>query len=154
MDRKAKIKWTAGLCIVVAFGAAVRPVYVYGVVFGLWQPWSRPRGVSRKAHYVSRIEDGTWFDCKLDSKRDMNVCKAWDADGKLLADGDFRLECQGRAATVPELRPSSVISSHNHGYMIYLFGAKGSQSAILVPVTSIDQNPCPQVTITSPSDSK
>ncbi len=141
----------AGGAIGVASIFIVRPIYVFGVVFGLWQPWARPPGVSEAAHYVSRIEDGTWFDCTLDSKRNVDVCRAWDSDGRLLADGDFRLECQGRAASNAELRPSSVSSSGGHAYAVYLFGDKGSQTETLVPVTSEHDNPCPHVAITSPS---
>ena len=148
---KRRIGWVLAAAIGVASIFFVRPVYVFGVVFGLWQPWTRPVGVSKAAHYVSWVEDGTWFDCILDSKRNVDVCRAWDGTGRLLADGDFRLECQGRAASSAELRPSSVSSSGGHAYAVYLFGEKGSKSETLVPVTSEHDNPCPHVTITYPS---
>jgi hypothetical protein len=136
---------------VIALIITARPIYIFGVVFGLWQPWNRPLGVSPAARYVSWIEDGTWFDCAVDSMRNVDTCKAWDSNGRVLADGDFRLECQGRAATNAELRPSSVDSSGGHGYAIYLFGKDGARSQTLVPVTNQQQNPCPQVEVTYPS---
>jgi hypothetical protein len=117
------------LVIVVAW-----PVYILGVAFGLWQPISRPRGVSASARYVSSIEDGTWFDCSVDLARNVNICKAWGFDGSLLADGEFRLEGTDRAATKAELRPSSVVSSGGQASMIYLFGKAGAESGALVPV--------------------
>ena len=125
-----------------------RPLYILGVVFGIWQP--RPHDVTPAARYVSWIEDGAWFDCAVDSRRDVDVRKAWDSDGRLIASGHFRLECLGRAAAKAELRPSSVNSSGGHAYAIYLFGENGARSRTLVPVTSEGQNPCPQVTITYP----
>jgi hypothetical protein len=151
MARSRAIKWVVAVGAVVALIALVRPTYIFGVVFGIWQPLTKPPGVSSAARYVSWIEDGTWFDCTVDSKRNVNPCKAWDSNGRLLADGDFRLECQGRAATNAELRPASVSSGGGHAYAIYLFGKAGGRSRTLVPVDSAQQNPCPQVTITYPS---
>jgi hypothetical protein len=136
-----------GLALIVL----VPGVYVCGVVFGLWQPVTRPPGVSATARYVSRIEDGTWFDCSVNSERNVDICKAWGSDGRFLADGDFRLECEARPATKAELRPSAVNSSGGHAYAIYLFGERGAESKILVPVTNWRDTPCPQVTITYPS---
>lgn len=150
---KCRVKWAVAIGVSVALIALARPIYIFGVVFGIWQPMTRPTGVSSTARYVSWIEDGTWFDCAVDSKRNVNTCKAWDSDGRLLADGDFRLECQGRAATKAELRPSAVSSSGGHGYAIYLYGDKGARSRTLVPVTTEVQNPCPKVTITYPGES-
>jgi hypothetical protein len=134
--------------LVVGLFAGAQPIYVFGVTFGLWQPWTRPPSVTRRARYVSRIEDGTWFDCSVDSKRDVDVCKAWDSYGRALADGDFRLECQERAATASELRPSSVVSGGGRAYMIYLFGTQGAQSRALVPAAGGSPAPCPRVTVT------
>lgn len=148
-----RVKWAVAIGVVVAMIALARPIYIFGVVFGIWQPMTRPPSVSSAARYVSWIEDGTWFDCAVDSKRDVDTCKAWDSDGRLLAAGDFRLECQGRAATKAELHPSSVSSSGGHGYAIYLFGKEGAHSRTLVPVTNEQQNPCPQATITYPPSS-
>ena len=111
--------------------------YRVGVVFGLWQPVTRPPQVPNAAHYVSSIEDGTWFVCTLDSSRDLNFCKAWDPYGNVLADGEFRIECQGRAANLLELRPSRVSRSAGKTFAIFLYGADGSESGpTLVPVTS------------------
>ena len=118
---------------------AAWPVYILGVAFGLWQPLTRPQGVSASAKYVSSIEDGTWFDCSVNSTRNVNTCKAWDFEGRLLADGDFRLEGKDRAATKAELKPSAVLSNGGHAYMIYLFGKAGAQSDILVQVN--DRHP-------------
>jgi hypothetical protein len=137
----------------VALATLAWPAYILGVVLGLWQPLQRPSGVSLSARYVSWIEDGTWFDCVADSRRNVDVCKAWDSNGRVLADGDYRLECQGRAAVGNELRPSSVSSSGGHGHAIYLFGQEGARTRTLVPVTNERQAPCPEVRITYPSPS-
>jgi len=126
-----RVVLTAG---VVTGLASIWPAYILGIAFGLWQPVTRPAGVARRAHYVSSIEDGTWFDCSVDSVRNVNRCRAWDFTGKLIADGDFRLEGEDRAATAAELKPSSVTSSGGHAYMIFLFGRAGARSRVLVPV--------------------
>jgi hypothetical protein len=134
--------------------ALVRPTYNFGVVFGIWQPFTRPPGVSAAARYVSDVEGGTWFDCSVDTKRNVDVCSAWDPDGRALGGGDFRLECEGRAATKSELKPSSVISSDGQSYMIYLYGKDGAESRTLVSVTRDGKGGCPfQVTITYPDAS-
>jgi hypothetical protein len=96
----------------------------------------RPPGVPRTAHYVDRIEDGTWFDCFVDSKRDVDICKAWDDSGRVIADGPFRLEDEDRAATASELHPSLVLSTGGKAYMIYLFGKDGIFGRALVRVDS------------------
>lgn len=147
-------KKLAVMGFLVALAGSVRPVYVIGVMLGFWQPLTRPRLVSPAAHYVSWVEDGTWFDCAFDSKRDVDVCKAWDSNGRPLANGDFRLECLGRAATSAELRPSFVSSSGGIGHEIYLFGDKGARSWTLVPAALADEAHCPTVTITYPPSSK
>jgi len=147
------IKWLAVAVALAGLGFAVHPLYVEGVIFGLWQPLQRPPGVSSKAHYVSSIEDGTWFDCSVDLVKNVDTCKAWDSYGAPLADGDFRLECLGRAATAKELRPSSVSSSGGHAYAIYLFGEHGARDLTLVPVSNEHPKPCPEVTITYPKTS-
>jgi len=145
---KRRVKWAVAIGVAIALIALARPIYVFGVVFGIWQPITRPPGVSLVARYVSWLEDGTWFDCAVDSRRNVDTCKAWDSDGRLLAAGDFRLECQGRAATKAELHPSSVSSSGGRVYAIYLFGKDGARSRTLLPITSEQQNPCPQATVT------
>jgi len=126
--------------IVIGIGAvlfaAAWPLYNLGVAFRLWQPL-RPAGVSPSARYVSLIEDGTWFDCTVDSQRNVNVCRAWNTSGKLVADGQFRLEGDGRAAIGSELRPSRVLGTDGKAYMIYLFGEHGALSRALVPVPQI-----------------
>jgi hypothetical protein len=130
-----KIARRTGLVAVSALlGAAAWPAYILGVTFGLWQPLTRPRGVAASARYVSSIEDGTWFDCHVDLRRNVDTCKAWDFEGRVLADGDFRLAGEDRAATAAELKPSAVNSGGGHAYEIYLFGKVGAQSAVLVPV--------------------
>jgi hypothetical protein len=122
----------AGLLIV----AVAVPVYHAGVVFNFWQPLRRPQGVSPSAHYVSLVEEGTWFKCYVDSKRSVDVCKAWDADGRLIADGDFRLEGENRFATKSELRPTHVARGDGQVWMIYLNGKEGAFSKALVPATA------------------
>jgi hypothetical protein len=152
-------KTTIGCIVIASLGVALialarRPIYIYGVVFGLWQPRTRPPGVSARAHYVSWVEDGTWFDCMVDSRANVDFCKAWDSDGKPLANGNFRLECQGRAATSAELRPSSVSWSDGHCNAIYLFGKEGPRTLTLVPVTTEHPNPCTRATVTYGSASE
>jgi len=126
---------------VVAVVAAVvlivisRPVYQLGVgVF--WQPFTRARGVSRQARYVSTLKSSAWFDCSVDRTKDVDVCRAWDDAGHLIAYGKYRLDGEGRAATIKELRPSmvQVYPSRPELSWINLFGDKGIFSKTLVPV--------------------
>ncbi len=124
----------------VVLGGAV-PLYHAGIVFGLWQPLRRPPGVSPSAQYVSLVEEGTWFDCSVDSARNVDVCKAWNSDGQLIADGDFRLEGENRAATKSELHPTHVARGDGHVWMIYLNGKEGTFSKTLVPVTDSSRLP-------------
>src|SRR5579884_1262648 len=100
-------------------------IMTVGVVNGFTEAPPRPPSVPRSAHYVDRIEDGTWFDCSVDTRRNVDLCKAWDDRGVLIADGAFRLEDEDRAATTAELHPSLVLSSGGKAYMIYLFGKQG-----------------------------
>ena len=72
--------------------------------------------MSAAARYVSMVEGGTWFDCSVDSKRNVDVCSAWDPWGRPLGGGDFRLECEGRAATKSELSPTTALSSDGRIY--------------------------------------
>jgi len=107
--------------------------------------------VSAAARYVSMVEGGTWFDCSDDSKRNVDVCSAWDPWGRPLGGGDFRLECEGRAATKSELSPTTALSSDGRIYMIYLNGKDGAQSRTLVPVTRDGKGDCPyRVTVSHP----
>jgi hypothetical protein len=101
--------------------------YRIGVVLMWWNPAVRPPNVSKRAHYVFLWEEAEWFDCSVDSARNVNVCQAWDARGDLLASGDFRLEDENRAATHDELHPSIVGPSDRRGQSntIYLFGPNG-----------------------------
>lgn len=129
--------------VLIAVGAVS---YDLGVRFGLLQPLTRPGTVSTSARYVSLIEIGTWFDCYVDSKKDVDVCKAWDSDGRLLADGEFRLEGENRAATRSELRPSRVNGGVGRIKYIELEGDQGPFSKVLVPVGT----PPPRIFITYP----
>jgi hypothetical protein len=83
-------------------------VYIFGVVVGFWPPIARPRGVPASAHFVSMVEEQTWFDCSADLARNVDHCRAWDGSGKLIADGDYQLFAEKRAATASELRPIRV----------------------------------------------
>lgn len=103
------------------------------VTFGCWQPLTRPSGVSPSAHLVCLLKNKTWFDCSVDAKRNVDVCRAWSSTGRLIADGDFRLEDEDRAAVGRELRPSTVNGSNAQAWRIYLFGPKGAFSRELVP---------------------
>ena len=99
--------------------------YPYGIVFGLWQPLVRPAGISARAHYVSMIEDGSWFDCSIDEKRNVNVCRVWDYAGTLRAEGDYRFEDEPRAAGRDELYPSLLAGRDT----IYLFAGPNQRDA-------------------------
>lgn len=87
--------------------ALLKPIYIVGIVFGLWQPWSRPAGVSSNAHYVSQIETAEWFDCSFDRRRDVDFCTVWTDDGRKLGTGDFRLEGKDHGAPSSELHPKN-----------------------------------------------
>jgi hypothetical protein len=101
--------------------------YRSGILLGWWNPLVRPAGVSATAQYVFTWESATWFDCSIDARRDVNVCKAWSSDGRLVAAGDFRLRDENRAARKYELRPSVTGPSDASGRsdVIYLFGPRG-----------------------------
>jgi hypothetical protein len=122
---------------VVVLTALVRPAYVIGVSFNLWQPLTRPRAVSKRARYVDTFKDAAWFDCSIDPSKDVNSCRAWDTYGRLIAFGNYRLEGENRAATTVELHPSKVhlYPGHPNLAWIYLFGEHGNIfGKTLVPV--------------------
>jgi len=98
--------------------------YVVGLADGWWDPLIRPARVSVRAHYVLIFgKSASWFDCRVDERRGVDVCTAWDADGRLLVSGDFRLKDEGRAATRAELQPSIPQADESgHFDVIYLFG--------------------------------
>ena len=104
---------------------------------GFWQPLTRPSGVSRRAHYVDTFKDAAWFDCSVERSQNVNICRAWDTDGNLVAFGKYRLDGENRAASAPELRPSTVQRYPGHPNLawIYLFGDDGTiMGKTLVPV--------------------
>jgi hypothetical protein len=122
---------------VVVMIASMRPVYLIGVSLGFWQPLTRPVGVSARARYVDTFKSAAWFDCVLDRTKDVDVCRAWDEDGKLIAFGNYRLDGENRAATEGELRPSVAYPYLGHPNLawIYLFGEHGDiVGKTLVPV--------------------
>lgn len=109
----------AVVTILVAF------VYWCGILLNWWSPLIRPRGVPCRAKYVFLWESAEWFDCHVDERRNVDVCRAWDVDGHLAASGDFRLEGENRAATRSELHPSRTGDTMDASGMcdeIYLFG--------------------------------
>ena len=117
--------------------ALIRPVYLVGVGFNLWQPFTRPVGVSSRAHYVDAFKTAAWFDCSVNTVKNVDVCRAWDRNGKLIAFGNYRLDGEGRAATMRELRPSMVQAYPDHPNLawIYLFDDSRTIAAkTLVPV--------------------
>lgn len=137
-------KWVTRIVIVIATLALVtlvKPIYIAGVVFEFWQPWSRPAGVSLRAHYVSQIETAEWFDCSFDEKRDVDVCTVWTDDGRKLGTGDFRLEDEDHGAPPAELHPSHVVYGDGHLWEIDLFGNQGPHSRVLVPVKAQQHQP-------------
>jgi hypothetical protein len=133
--------------IVLVFGglalvASLRPAYLIGVTFGFWQPLTRPSGVSARARYVDTFKSAAWFACSVERTKDVNICRAWDTDGNLIAFGNYRLDRENRAATALELRPSEVhlYPGHPNLAWIYLWGAHGSiVGRTLVPVNDAGQ---------------
>ncbi|HEY1207576.1 MAG: hypothetical protein ABSH46_05045 [Bryobacteraceae bacterium] len=112
--------------VAVVFVAAVGVAHWVGVIAGWWDPLVRPANVTSRAHYVFIWESAAWFDCSVDARRNVNVCKAWNDDGRLVASGDFRLKDENRAATSDELHPSALGPTNEFGGSdtIYLFGPK------------------------------
>ena len=118
------------------------PIYTIGVAFNIWQPLTRPRGVSQLAHHVDAFKSAGWFECAVDLERNVNVCRAWDEDGRMIAFGDYRVDGENRAATEHELRPWNVHRGPNGNpnlAWIHLFGSKGGSSLTLVPVNDAGQ---------------
>ena len=118
------------------------PAYVVGVAFNVWQPLTRPRDVPKRAHYVDAFKSAAWFDCAVDSRRNVNVCEAWDEKGRLIASGDYRLDGENRAARGVELRPWKIHRGPDANpklAWIDLFGSKSASSLTLVPINSAGQ---------------
>jgi hypothetical protein len=131
--------------IVLVLGAlaiitSLRPAYLIGVSLCFWQPLSRPSSVSEGARYVATFKSAAWFDCVLDRAKDVDVCRAWDEEGNLIAFGNYRLDGENRAATEGELHPSSVHSypAHPNLAWIHLSGDHGiTEGRTLVPVNEV-----------------
>jgi hypothetical protein len=136
------VKRIALICVGVALIASLRPAYLIGVSLGFWQPLTRPVGISKRAHYVETLKSEAWFDCSVERTKDVNICRAWDATGNLIAFGIYRLDGENRAATARELRPSRVhlYPGHPNLAWIYLFDDQGSvDGRTLVPVNEAGQ---------------
>lgn len=111
--------------------------YQLGISLGVWPPLTRPPGVSRSARYVSFFEMPAWFDCSVNASRNTNTCKAWNRRGRLLADGEFQVENENRAAIASELRPVMVGCDKKDGKLvkvIYLGGQMGISGKRLIAV--------------------
>jgi hypothetical protein len=124
----------------VALIASLRPIYLAGVSFGLWQPLNRPAGVSPSAGYVDVFKTAAWFDCAVDPEGNVDICKAWDTDGRLIAFGRYRLDGENRAATQRELRPSMAQAYPGHPNLtwIYLFDDHRTiMGKALIPVDEV-----------------
>lgn len=120
--------------MVLITGAAVlmsRPVYLIGVELGFWQPFSRPQGVSAGARYVPTLKSKTWFECSVDRLKDVDICRAWDGDGQLIAFGRYRLDEEKRSAKARELRPYYVQIYPGHPNLAWITLFDGET---LVPV--------------------
>lgn len=135
------LKRIAEVSAVVLFIAALRPFYLIGVDLGLWQPFSRPIGVSSRARYIPTMKTEAWFDCSVDHIRNVDTCRAWDETGNLIAFGAYRLDGENRAATANELRPSMVHTYPGHPNLawIYLFKGNNVLGKTLVPVNGDGQ---------------
>ena len=118
------------------------PFYVVGVALNFWQPLTRPYGVSRRARHVDAFKSEAWFECTVDFPRNVDVCRAWDEEGHLVAFGDYRLDGEKRAATPDELKPWNVLRGPNGNprlAWIRLSGSKGGSDLTLVPVNAIGE---------------
>jgi hypothetical protein len=82
------------------------------------------------------MKDSAWFDCSLDRGKDVDVCRAWDDAGNVIAHGRYRLDGERRAAKPAELRPSEVAiyPAHPELAWIYIEGERGTRDKTLVPV--------------------
>jgi hypothetical protein len=103
-------------------------LYIFGLTLGWWSPLTRPASVSSEAVYVFIFgKSAAWFDCRVDEKRDLDVCSVWDEHGRLEVSGNFRLKDENHAARKAELRPSIVGpgDASGHSDVIYLFGPDG-----------------------------
>jgi hypothetical protein len=117
----------AGWVVLGAFGAALAwGVYEFGVMSAWWQPVWRPHGVTKSARFVYNLKGSFWFDCSVDVQLNVNRCKAWDSRGQLVADGEFQLEKEARAATASELHPTTIGSIGPSGLAeeIFLLGPR------------------------------
>jgi hypothetical protein len=117
------------------------PIYVVGAAFNIWQPVTRPSGVSSRAQYVDAFKSAAWFDCSIDHARDMNICQAWDPRGNLIAFGKYRIENSNRAATELELRPRRVHEYPGHPNLAWIIVREewGQTPITLVPVNDSGQ---------------
>ena len=122
-------RFTVVIVLVALAGIGGYCAYWFGIMSGWWNPITRPMSVSRTANLVvCGFESAEWFDCRYDRARDVDVCKAWDTSGKLLADGDFRLKGENRAALPEELHPSGIGGMTATGLTdtIYLYDPHGA----------------------------
>jgi len=112
------------------------PVYREGILLGVWPPLTRPYSVPREATHVAGFKFApTWYDCRFDPVKDVNPCRIWSGDGKLMFAGDFRLEDVGHAAPPELLRPSTYQRT-SEGILIDLYGPnKTTWGPRLVSVT-------------------
>ncbi|MBC7927253.1 MAG: hypothetical protein H7039_16515 [Bryobacteraceae bacterium] len=125
---------TLWLVLVLLIGV---PVYQYGILLGLWKPLTRPPSVSREAVHVAGFKTPpTWFDCRFDAVQDLNPCSVWSGDGKLIFEGQFRLEGQRHAAPPELLRPSGY-SYAAYGISIHLRGPNTMWGPSLVSTARI-----------------
>lgn len=124
---------TLGIVVLIVVS---RPVYQIGVGLGFWQPLTRPAGVSSRARYATTIKDSAWIDCSFDAGKDVDVCRAWDDAGHLIAYGRYRLDGERRAARPAELLPAAVAIYPGRPELawIYLEEAGGTPGKTLVPV--------------------
>ena len=133
---------TPGLAVLTSLLVLTLGVVLFARFIGVWGTDNRPSSVPSDAKLVSLIETGTWFQYSFDPIHNANKVKAWDLNGRLLADGYFRLEEENRPATDLELNPSVVQFRYDVGKTdyIYLFkhqstwGGKEPFGKILVPI--------------------
>jgi hypothetical protein len=129
--------------------ATLVAAYFAGIELNFWPPLNRPPEVSRHARHFSNVKGSTWFDCRVDTARDVDLCAAWDESGRVIAYGAYRIDGANRAATAAELRPLRC-NVHRLPQLswIYLEGEK-----VLVPVNR-DGIPLERFDVRVPGDNR
>jgi hypothetical protein len=102
-----------------AIGVAVLILSTCGCGPAELRPKTRPQGVPSDALWAGGADGGAYVRCTVDPARNANLCSVWnDYTGDLVESGYYRLQKEGRAATLSELH----FSGADLGGSIYLEG--------------------------------